>query len=476
MFSRAFLILVVPTVLIAGFSGCFQKRQAEDAANQDPVAEMSITPESAPGLFLFNASASSDPDGDALTYSWRYGVGSGPNETFTANESSFRVQFDVGMKNYKLPVSLVVRDGRGGAGAAYQLLAFGTGNNSAPAAQIRAAPRWVPVGTDVGLDALPSVDPDGDSVKYEWIYGPRGYYDEKASASMSACQAQPDRTEQIFNSACFGREEPFTMTFNVTGTYDYHCHPHPWMKARLVVDPNSANTTPVEIAIRDFAYAPGDLVVGPGTRVTFVNEDPIPHTVTVEDYTPGTKSGGTGRAFLLEDLAAGDYVVRLIVKDPKGGRATASFGIRASEDSPEIPMNRHEESQPANPSVPVEAFLPTQTHSTEPFEADYPFLVDAVMTFTSDPGGGSWGNFSFNDVTGGQAPAIVNACVAARGSFDELSQSFMTCFLDLHGSGNFQFILAPEDGAVTDWSFDYTIIQYSLPGFGDSSGGHNHPL
>lgn len=38
------------------------------------------------------------------------------------------------------------------------------------------------------------------------------------------------------NSELFGKGESFSHTFNTLGTFEYHCEPHPNMKAKVVVE------------------------------------------------------------------------------------------------------------------------------------------------------------------------------------------------------------------------------------------------
>ena len=38
------------------------------------------------------------------------------------------------------------------------------------------------------------------------------------------------------NSELFGKDETYSHTFNELGTFDYHCAPHPYMKAKIVVE------------------------------------------------------------------------------------------------------------------------------------------------------------------------------------------------------------------------------------------------
>ncbi|MFG3365350.1 cupredoxin family copper-binding protein [Streptomyces sp. NPDC048156] len=51
----------------------------------------------------------------------------------------------------------------------------------------------------------------------------------------------------------------------------------------------------VRVTIKDFAFQPAELEVGPGTKITVTNEDSAPHTLTADD-----KSFDTG------DLAQGE--------------------------------------------------------------------------------------------------------------------------------------------------------------------------
>ncbi|MFI5534036.1 cupredoxin domain-containing protein [Kitasatospora sp. NPDC051853] len=53
-------------------------------------------------------------------------------------------------------------------------------------------------------------------------------------------------------------------------------------------------TSAVNITVEDFAFAPADLTVAPGTRITVTNQDTTPHTLT-----------STGRAFDTGRIDAG---------------------------------------------------------------------------------------------------------------------------------------------------------------------------
>jgi plastocyanin len=59
-------------------------------------------------------------------------------------------------------------------------------------------------------------------------------------------------------------------------------------------DPVAISAPPATIVISNFAYAPASLSVAPGTKITVVNQDRAPHTVTARDksFDTGTIVGG----------------------------------------------------------------------------------------------------------------------------------------------------------------------------------------
>jgi plastocyanin len=70
----------------------------------------------------------------------------------------------------------------------------------------------------------------------------------------------------------------------------------------------AAPTTPNTIVIKNFAYQPASLTVAPGTKITVINEDQAPHTVTGRDkgFDTGTIDGGQ-RGEATAPSSPGDY-------------------------------------------------------------------------------------------------------------------------------------------------------------------------
>lgn len=132
--------------------------------NQNPIARISLTPQSgiAPELVSLSALASSDPDDDLLTdYAWEFGdgvvaTGSLVTHTFTSAGA--------------YSIRLTVTDSRGGRGSVVQTIMIVA--NQPPLAEFTSA-------TETGLgimkalfDARASRDPDGSSLEnIQWDFG-----------------------------------------------------------------------------------------------------------------------------------------------------------------------------------------------------------------------------------------------------------------------------------------------------------------
>ena len=131
--------------------------------NQDPIAAFTATPETgeAPLLVSFDATSSSDPDGDPLTYSWDFGdgtQGSGLTTTHTYTVAG----------NYT--ATLTVDDGNGGthqSNISIEATDPPTPNQD-PIAAFTATPETGDAPLLVSFDATSSSDPDGDPLTYSW--------------------------------------------------------------------------------------------------------------------------------------------------------------------------------------------------------------------------------------------------------------------------------------------------------------------
>lgn len=460
MISAGRPLAILALLMFGALAGCAGK---SEGLNTAPTAELEVLPGETANVWTLDGSKSVDPDADALTYHWNWVLGNS-----TTTQSKIQVEFppEVAAGDAQYIVTLTVRDERGDAGVALGAVAFGNGENKPPTPDITAGPRWVQPGDTVVLDAEAATkDPEGDGVAYEWIWGPLGTYDPKAMNMKDAC-LESETTLAYFSTGCLDEGQAFNLTFDQQGTFNIHCHPHPWMKARIVVDA-SMPAESKDYPIANFGY-PETMIVGVGSTLNFVNLDPVAHTATIEDWTPGTKSGGTSPVFE-QTLDEGEYVVRLIVTDAKGARSTKTWGLKASSDAPENP-------QVANWTA-ATPLAPNQKWDDGQYNLTYEALVTAVLKWDDATGSAFLGNFSVGRVDPGGGFAKQNNCVAREeaGLAGEAREMRMTCVLK---PDKYVFVVeAARDGSpgfLPEWELAVTGIVRTNPGFGDSGAGDGH--
>jgi PKD repeat protein len=145
--------------------------------NPPPTATLSASPTQTltPNPIAFDASGSSDPDGEPLTYSWNFGDGvsyvgaSMENHIYAAGRWTARV---------------TVLDPHGGSDVEIVEVVVGTASgNFPPDAQFIAAPLAGSAPLTVNVDAGASTDPNpGDILSYSWNWGDGSANDSGASA------------------------------------------------------------------------------------------------------------------------------------------------------------------------------------------------------------------------------------------------------------------------------------------------------
>ncbi|GAA4272993.1 hypothetical protein GCM10022258_22870 [Aquimarina gracilis] len=135
----------------------------EPDGGNTPTASFTATPDSGlvPLKVQFDASASSDPNGDALTYSWDFGNGTTStliNPTITYNTVGSYL------------VTLTVSDGTNVSSEASTTITVLDGN-IAPVANFTATPTSGIAPVTVSFDASTSSDENGDTLTYTWDFG-----------------------------------------------------------------------------------------------------------------------------------------------------------------------------------------------------------------------------------------------------------------------------------------------------------------
>ncbi|MEQ9103552.1 MAG: PKD domain-containing protein [Rhodothermales bacterium] len=127
-----------------------------------PVASFTVLPEGgqAPLEVSFDATSSSDPNGDVLAYSWDFGDG----QTDTRS-STVHTYTDAG----SYVVTLTVSDGVMSDSATQEIIV--SSPNVAPIAAFTASPIGGTAPLEVTFDGSPSSDPNSDDLTYAWDYG-----------------------------------------------------------------------------------------------------------------------------------------------------------------------------------------------------------------------------------------------------------------------------------------------------------------
>ncbi|PUE34187.1 hypothetical protein B9Z46_13240 [Limnohabitans sp. Hippo4] len=136
-------------------------------ANRAPTANAGSYQNVVTGLLVsVSGAASSDPDGDALSYNWAM-VSKPANSSASLMDSTKVSPSFTADKSGTYVLSLQVSDGRLTSNYSYITITAGAAN-LAPTAIVNAvAP--VTVGTQVTLDASNSTDPNGDVILYRWV-------------------------------------------------------------------------------------------------------------------------------------------------------------------------------------------------------------------------------------------------------------------------------------------------------------------
>lgn len=133
--------------------------------NVAPVADFttSIGNGIAPVQAQFDASESSDENGDNLTYTWKFGntaTGSGKIVNFTFTTSGSYV------------ITLTVSDGKGGSSTKSEtVIITKAGDNRNPTARLTASTTSGEAPVAISFNGTTSTDPDSDVLTYTWDFG-----------------------------------------------------------------------------------------------------------------------------------------------------------------------------------------------------------------------------------------------------------------------------------------------------------------
>ncbi len=89
----------------------------------------------------------------------------------------------------------------------------------------------------------------------------------------------------------------------------------------------------VTVSIQDFAFDPPDITVAPGTTVTWVNKDSVPHTTTANDETWDSETLQPGESFSFTFDAPGTFPYFCEIHPRMMGSVTVRGGAEVSGGS-----------------------------------------------------------------------------------------------------------------------------------------------
>src|SRR5256712_1071956 len=281
------ILWTAPTSIIAvavGLDGAFWLTTPSTIyrywdSGQPPVASFTATPNPAivGSPVAFDASGSSDPDGNIVSYAWDFGDSRGGSGVTVSHSYLTFGTFNA---------TLTVTDNESFTATAYRHIVV----RAPPIASFTATPNPAVVRASVIFNASASRDPDGNVVAYAWDFG-------DSTTGSGAITTHPYATPGTYN-----------VTLNVTGNSSlqgtaYH---------DVVVQPAPPGPQP---PVADFTANP--LRVNPDVPVTFDASASFDPDGMIVSYTWefGDSTGGSGKIATHSYSNSGAFTVNLAVVD-----------------------------------------------------------------------------------------------------------------------------------------------------------------
>lgn len=214
-----------------------------------------------------DGSASSDPNSDALSFSWRLLAVPNGSKAALDKATTAKPVFDADVAGI-YEVELVVKD-KGGLSsepAKVEIEVYGPDQNGDPIASA-GADQVVPVGSKVSLDGSASTDPEGDKLSYKWTLKSRP---DGSKATLSDDQSEkPSFTADVKGKYTFelvvddGLEKSQSDTVTVSALDDFDLEPK-----LTSVDPKSAyQGTTVKVKLKGTGFSTDAVVVLEGNAL-----------------------------------------------------------------------------------------------------------------------------------------------------------------------------------------------------------------
>ena len=280
--------------------------------NRPPVANAGLPQTVHPGTAVtLDASGSSDPEGDPITYAWNLTAPAGSGATIVG-ATTVNPSFVVDLPG-TYTATLVVTDSYDQT-SAVSTVTIST-SNTPPLAAAGPDQAIIAVGSTVALDGSTSYDPDGDTITFAWEMVSKPLFSQAALANP----ADPKPT----------------FTADMHGTYVIRLVVHDRWSAS---DPSTvivsfANVPPVANAGPNQAVPAGSTVILDGSASHDANGDPLSFRWSMSSKPPDSQAllqeADPLHPMFVADLA-GSYVVSLVVNDGFVDSAPAAMTVTAT--------------------------------------------------------------------------------------------------------------------------------------------------
>jgi hypothetical protein len=362
-------------------------------ANVKPVADAGADQSVIEGDTVpLDGSASSDPDGDTLTYEWRFVSTPGGSAATLSDATAVAPDFTADLEGTYV-LALVVNDGELNS-EEDRVTVTASEANAAPTANAGSDINAM-TGTVVTLDGSASTDANGDSLSFAWAFVSRP--DGSAASLANATTDSPS----------------FTPDLNGTYVLELAVDDGELEDTdRVQVTSETANSAPVADAGADATVYTGNRVELDSSGSSDADGDTLTYAWSMSSLPDGSgvslRDAATARPSFTPDVA-GDYVAKLTVNDGEANSEEDTVRITASE--PALAMEQYDEGDAFNPPSWRNVGLPYTSNSSINRTCTGTCGTIELARFRLEAQGRSYTlrNVQVTKVDGGPLPAGLNA-------------------------------------------------------------------